>query len=198
MKRLGVLLSFWLLAGCSAISPQLRATALPEIPLAILSGEAERFRDMTVVLGGYLLEVSPVTDHTRLTVLQAPLGFGDEPGRRDASQGRFVARFPGFLDPEVYSRERKVTIAGRIAGTVAVEIDATPRRLLLVEGQEIHLWLPPPLYIYSPCLGCDPYDDDPFYRPLWHRRHYPYDHRPFHDRQRYWRAPHRSPPDPYR
>jgi len=170
----------WLLAGCSVISPRVRGAALPEIHLATLSGEVERFTGATVVLGGYLLDTQNQPDVTLITVLQSPLRFGDEPGVRDASQGRFVVRVAGFLDPAVYARDRKVTVAGRVAGTMTVPVEGTDRPLLLIDSEELHLWPVPPPIIYSPCIACDPYDDY-FYRPLWHRRHYQYDRHRFYD-----------------
>ncbi len=179
MRPIQILALAWLMVGCSVISPRLRNAALPEIHLATLTGEVERFKGATVVLGGYILETRNRPNETLITVLQSPLGIGDEPGVRDASQGRFVVRLPGFFEPEVYARDRKVTVAGRVAGVMAVPIEGTDHRLLLIESEELHLWPLPPLFIYPPCITCDPYDDDHYYRPILYRRHQrSYDYRP--------------------
>jgi outer membrane lipoprotein len=66
-----------------------------------------------VILGGYILETKNLTDETIVEVLQAPLTFQVEPKSKDLSEGRFIVSHKGFLDPEVYNKDRKLTVANQ-------------------------------------------------------------------------------------
>jgi outer membrane lipoprotein len=41
----------------------------------------------------------------------------DRPLTTDWTEGRFMVLCEGYLDPVVYSKERQVTLAGRVLGT---------------------------------------------------------------------------------
>jgi outer membrane lipoprotein len=178
------------LGGCSAISPGLRSQAVLDPPLGALVPTDGPPSETLVVLGGYILETRNETAETLITVLQAPLGLADEPGRRDSSQGRFVLRQSGFRDPAVFAKDRKLTAVGKVVGTISTSIGDQSHTLALIDALEIYLWPEPLVSAYPPCTWCD----DPFYyhydyRPLWYRHpyhhHYPY--YPYRHYRPYWR-----------
>ncbi len=68
-----------------------------------------------------------MTDQTIIKVLQAPMGIREEPKSRDHSEGRFMISQKGLLDPEIYSKARKVTVAGIVVGTVVEKINDFPQ-----------------------------------------------------------------------
>ena len=104
-----------------------------------------------------------------MKVLQAPLGFDDTPKSKELSEGRFIIYHKGFLDPEVYSKDRRITIAGRIAGSGMENIDNYAHRYLKIESREIYLWsdqepyYPAPYHYYRP-----------WYYPYPYFRHHPH------------------------
>jgi outer membrane lipoprotein len=57
---------------------------------------------------------------------------GEEPDLRDLSQGRFVVYFKGFLDPEVYAKDRAITVAGMVIGSDEEKISAERVRYLKI------------------------------------------------------------------
>ncbi len=154
---------------CTVMPRQVMDEALPETDFAELAGHADRYVGETVVLGGYVLEVENFKDHTRMTVLQAPLGIGQRPKSKDRSQGRLALIYDGFLDSEVFTRDRQVTVGGRILQPEKGE--GPPYALVRLQVRDIHLW-PVESETY------DPYEYDdwywPWYRPWfhpWHHRH---------------------------
>ncbi len=157
--------------SCSVISQQIRTDAIPPIDFKILVQEPDKYLGDTVILGGYILETNNLADQTIIKVLQAPLGVGEEPKSRDYSEGRFIISQKGFLDPEIYSKDRQITVAGTVVGSVVEKINDFSQPYLKIQSREIYLW--PEDQAYYP----DPYYD-PWFYPYpyyWHRyRHYPY------------------------
>lgn len=166
-----------LFSGCSVISRDIRQEATAEVEFASLKRNTNAYTGKTVILGGYILETRNLPDKTRLTVLQAPLDISDKPRDRDRSEGRFVVVHPGFLDPAIYEKDRKVTVAGRVLGTEQVRINKHGYQVPVLRSREIHLWQKPReprQYHYDPFYPWpDPYFRDPYFR---HWRH-PYFYR---------------------
>lgn len=174
-RKTAILIIFGLLAaalaGCSVVSKNTRQEAVAEINFAALKRNADEYVGKTVILGGYILEVENLADQTRLMVLQAPLNFRDEPGSRDRSQGRFRVVHPGFLDPAVYRKDRKITVAGVVTGTEKIRINKHEYILPVLRAREIHLWQKPP----QPPEYPYPYDPfHPWAGPGFWYWHHPY------------------------
>ncbi|MBN1932770.1 MAG: Slp family lipoprotein [Desulfobacterales bacterium] len=159
-------------ASCSVVSQRIRDEAMPAIPFKTLLQEIDKHVGEMVVLGGYILETENRVDETIIKVLQAPLTIRDEPKDRDFSEGRFIVIHKGFLDPEVYSKDRKITVAGIIVGCKSEKIETCPLKFIKIESREIYLWQKYE-YLYPP-LSPYPYYDDWFY-PFPYRR-YPHDY----------------------
>lgn len=162
------------LSACTttpAISNQFRQQANLTVDYLDIRLEPEAHAGQKVILGGYILEVFNRPQQSHLLVLQAPLDSRSEPMSRDLSKGRFMIRTARFLDPEVYSPGRKVTVGGVVAGTERQQIGEIDYAMPVVESRELTLWP----------------EDQEYYRPYW--PYYPYYHDPYY----YHRFPHRSP-----
>ncbi|NIS60627.1 MAG: hypothetical protein GTO13_07990 [Proteobacteria bacterium] len=156
-----------LTSSCSVISRHVRTESEPAVPFKTLVQEANSYIGKTVILGGYILETKNLKDETIIEVLQTPLTFRDEPESRDLSEGRFTVSHKGFLDPEIYSENRKLTVAGILSGCWVEKVKSCK-----LESREIYVW-PEPEYEYGYPY---PYYD---YRPSgrsWYRHHYRHYH----------------------
>jgi outer membrane lipoprotein len=165
-----------LLDSCAVISRGVKEESIETVPYQTLIRETDKYTGDTVILGGYILETKNQGDESVIKVLQVPLGVGEEPKSKDASQGRFIVSHKGFLDPEVYAKDRKITVAGRVMGTVVERIDALAHPYLKVKSREIYLW-PEAEYYWAPYR---------FYHDLWYYWYPPFYPYPFH-RYRYYR-----------
>jgi outer membrane lipoprotein len=161
-----VFLILFFVMSCSVISQQVRKESMAPVNFKILIQETDKYLGNTVILGGYILETQNLADRSSIKVLQAPLGLGENPKSRDDSKGRFIISHKGFLDPEIYSKNRKVTVAGTIVGTVVEKVDQFAQTYLKIESREIYLWPKEEEYVR-------PYYYDPWYYP------YPYYLYPF-------------------
>ncbi len=157
--------------GCGVMSSRTMAEAEPTVPFPLLVARADGFEGRTVILGGYVLEVRNRGASTLLVVLQAPLDGGQEPLDADRSQGRFMVRHDRFLDPEVFTKGRKVTVGGIVRGLTREAIGDDLYGYLTLESREIFLWeketYPPPAR--PPYYRPYPYDDPLTNRPYRYR-----------------------------
>ena len=108
--------------SCTVISKPVRSEAEPPVSFKTLVAQADQFRGRTVILGGYILETRNLASETIIKVLQVPLAVGEEPGLKDSSEGRFLVYHDGFLDPEIYGKDRVITVAGEVIGSGSEEI----------------------------------------------------------------------------
>lgn len=173
-SRLTMLPILILVLSCSVLSKQIRDESIGPVDFDELIKDIDQYRGQTVVLGGYVLEVQNQKDQSVMTALQVPLQTGDKPAPKDRSRGRLIITYKGFLDPEVYSKERKITLAGKIIASSQDKPDTAPYPFLELEGREIHLW--PIVKEYRR----DYFYDDPFYPYPWYWHRYPHRH------PRYW------------
>ena len=131
-----------LVTGCAA-SPfpeALTRSVDRSLSLAQIRADPQAHRGAQVILGGEILATAPKTGETEIEVLARRLDGGDAPERTDASPGRFLARMPGFLDPAVYARGRRVTVLGTVAGVDERPVGELPYVYPVVAAERIKLW----------------------------------------------------------
>ena len=157
-----VLLLAPLLANCAhVISRDLRERADPSLAFREVFQNPEFFRDKWVVWGGEIIQTMNQKDGTTLVeVFQRPLGWRGEPSESLSSEGRFLVTFEKYLDPYVFRRGRKITVAGEVKGERVKPLGEMDYRYPAVLAREVYLW---DEYYYDPY----PY---PYY-PWWG---YPY------------------------
>lgn len=130
------------LAACTAVEfegAESRISATPR-ELSAASGSIDGTIGGTVVWGGRIVALENQAGGTEFQVLAVPLKRGNVPRIGEGSVGRFIAWYPGFLEPEDYSPGRWVTLAGTLEGRVAGSVDGRPVRYPYVYTGQIHLW----------------------------------------------------------
>ena len=168
---------FVLFSGCAhVISRATLDEAAEDITFAELRQDPSRFLGRTVVLGGVIVKTVPEKSDTLIEVYQTGTDRWGEPVNLDSSEGRFLAFYEGFLDSEIWSKGRKVTIAGKVEGEKTKKLGDLDYRYPYIKIKEIHLWRKPmPAYDRYPWYPWGPWGPwwwDPFWDPYWDR--YPY------------------------
>jgi len=159
--------------SCAVISKPVRSEAQAKLPFKTLVARADQFKGRTVILGGYILETRYLESETIIKVLQVPLKIGEEPGLKDSSEGRFLVYHRGFLDPEVYSKDRVITLAGEVIGTGFENMGGGQIQYLKLRNREIYLWpeFETHNYPYPPWPYPYYWQGYPYYRyPYWYWR----------------------------
>lgn len=126
--------------GCAVIPKSIEKQALPEMPLPELIQKADQYIGKTVILGGYVLQVINNNNETRIVAIQAPLGENYEPKQKNLSQGIIILNYNGILDPKVYVKDSRITVAGQLLGSSATKTFQMPYPFVELELVHIHLW----------------------------------------------------------
>jgi outer membrane lipoprotein len=172
---IGIVLSLLLLSGCAtaptAYDP-FQDSDFKGPSLEAARSNLEAYLNARVRWGGEIAKVENLRDETLLEIVEHPLDAKGRPYSNGDTSGRFIARFPGFLDPTVYAVGRPITIIGLITATTQGKIGAYPYVYPVVTVEQHRLWrkggepdviyyYPDPFWYYAPFY-------DPFYYP-WPR-----------------------------
>ncbi len=106
--------------------------------------------------GGRILSVENTAEATWLEVLALALGTDGEPDRDAPSEGRFLARVAGFLDPAVYAPDRLITLVGVLDKPVTRPVGEYPYVYPRLNVDVYYLW-PRPAPAPRPDPWCDPW-----------------------------------------
>ncbi len=160
-----------MLSGCASQVPVLIRNAPPgDLRVEEVQRKSDDFAGTEVRWGGTIISVSNQADETFIEVLSRPLNKEGKPQEDRKSGGRFLARIPGFLEPEEYPKDRLLTVTGRVREVIEQAVGNYPYPYPVVEVKAYHLW--PEVKRYPPRYY-DPFYDPYFYPyPYWRR--YPY------------------------
>jgi outer membrane lipoprotein len=138
---IGSLLCAYVLSGCMTTVPPTIRVADPDAPtLAQARARGQDAIGAGVRWGGRILGVENRPAETWVEVLALPLGWQGEPDAEKEGEGRFLARMSGFLDPAVYGKERRITVAGTLEAPVTRPVGEYAYVYPVVRATAHHLW----------------------------------------------------------
>ncbi len=136
------LLTLCITSCAGGMSDQARSKVTYFGTFSRLQKEPDKFLRETVMWGGKVIETRPLEAVTELIVLQLDLAGQDRPRDDDNSQGRYVARSKGFLDPAIYPKGTLITVIGRFVETDQRSIGEMRYQYPVIEIDEIKKWPP--------------------------------------------------------
>lgn len=129
------------MVGCApVISKQVREQVRPDVSFREVLNDPERHKGQMIILSGIVVETENTKEGTLLQVLQRPAGFRGKPKDVDETGGRFLALDSRYLDVNVFTKGRAVTIAGVVKGKRILPLDETEYIYPLVYVKELYLW----------------------------------------------------------
>jgi len=144
------------------ISKDLRKVVDPTITFQQILKNPNAYLGKTVLWGGEIIETILQKDgSSEIEVFQRPLGVRGEPKLTATSEGRFLVHDVRYLDPYLYHRGKKITVAGEIIGQKIKFLGEMEYRYPLVSAKQIYLW--PESYYYPYHYFYDPW----WYYPRW-------------------------------
>ncbi len=167
-----------LMTACSShIPPEIKQSLEGSPSVAQVHQSADGYLSKKVRWGGVILSIENKPDTSWITILASPLNDLGKPQNSDKSHGRFIAIVDQFLEPLLYSKDRKITIIGNILRTETVNIGEFPYEHPVVQVKQLYLWPVDPAvsdFDRHPYLWHDPWYD-PWYYPYypWHSPYYP-------------------------
>jgi len=127
-------------AGCA---PVISEPTLNKVDTSLTFAEIKKDPSAHVkavaLLGGRVIKVTNIKDGTLVEVLQSPLRRNMKPLPEKRSEGRFIIRFKGFIDPLVYM-DKLITVAGPLAAPITKPINKTDYTYPVIEAGEHYLW----------------------------------------------------------
>lgn len=150
-----------LISGCAhVITKDLRAKADSSLTFAQVQQSPNLYKGKSVVWGGEIIQTTNQKDGTTLMeVFQRALGLRGEPKETTASEGRFLVLIEKYLDPYLFRKGRKITVAGEIQGEKIQPIGEMEYRYPLILSKQIYIWeeynyyYPAYPYYYDPWWG---------------------------------------------
>lgn len=128
------------LGGC-ATAPAFTALPAAPAPAPYLVAEAPlQWQDQPVVWGGMILEVRNFPRHSEIEVLAYPLDTKQRPLLEKADHGRFIAVFPGYVEPRDYPEGRFLSLIGRITGERRGSLRGAMYVWPEIDVDQLHLW----------------------------------------------------------
>jgi len=164
-KGLSITLCAIFLGACSSHIPLPIRQNLPEAPdLQSTQQQTEAYKAHKVRWGGMITRIENRQSHSQLEIIALPLDSEGRPQQSDQSPGRFIALVDQFLEPEVYSPERMLTIVGTLQTTETRKIGEFPYVYPVIQVEHYYLW---------PIRQQPAYRDDWRYDPWMHPYYYP-------------------------
>lgn len=140
MKTLLFVMLVVALSGCASQVPlTIRKPPQPNPMIADVLAQADP-QTQPVRWGGTILSVVNHPNDTEIEILTKKLGRYGKPVDGDDTQGRFLARVDGFLDPAVYAHGRLLTVYGAIDSLINRNVGEKPYRYPLLKVQSHYLW----------------------------------------------------------
>jgi len=110
------------------------------VTLAQVRQNPDAYEGTIVIWGGRIINTTNDVNSSTMYVLCLPLDNSGNPVWDAGSPGRFIASSKDFLDPEIYTSGRLVTIAGSIAGLESQSVQNSKYNYPVVDIKQIHLW----------------------------------------------------------
>jgi len=144
---LGRRASLWLwifflvgLSGCMhTISKGVMATVDKDRTFSAVIEDPKANVGSTVLWGGVIEKATAGPEGTELIVRQSPLDSKGYP-QTDASEGEFIAHAFRPLNPEIFLKGMKVTVAGEIVDVAEKKLGPARYPCPIVRVTEIHAW----------------------------------------------------------
>lgn len=131
----------FLVSSCAyPISEVYRREARTDIDFSTVLSNPAAYSGTVVIWGGEIIRTVNTDGQSEITVLQTPLDGREMPMSDVHSQGRFIVKDNHFLDPVVYAKGRKITVAGVLAGAEQRTLGRSAYNYPLINADEIHLW----------------------------------------------------------
>lgn len=165
-----------LLSSCTPFSNEVMQEVTRDIAFNEVIKAPDSLKGESVIWGGVIIETIARKDDSLVIVRQTDLDFQKRPINLDTSAGRFIIRYQGFLDPAIYTKNREVTVVGKIAGKEERPIGDYRYPHPLIDARDLRLWekrVEYPYY-YDPWYPWGPYPWGPYtwYRHPWYRHPY--------------------------
>lgn len=165
-----MIISAFIIAGCSVMPKTVLKEVNRDITLDMVQTSPERYVGQKVLWGGIILESENLENTTEIVVLETELAFDERP-EDGSSRGRFIIETKGYADTNIYTKDKRITVAGTVTGVETRKIGKMDYRYPVITPIEMRIFNPmtermydyyPPSYygpggIYGPYYPYGPF-----------------------------------------
>lgn len=150
LQYIAIALTLGVFVGCATypIEKKYRQEAAMGLTVPMVQADATKYINTVVIWGGLVVKVVNDSSGSRLSVMETPLDADGYPLNPAYSRGRFIAYTQMFLDPEIYHKGRRVTLAGEITGVTKKKLGEGTYAYPEVKVNELRYWQSPANYYY--------------------------------------------------
>lgn len=168
LQGMKVLLLMLMVAGCSPFPKSVLQQVDERLTYEEVQRDPDSFIGKKILWGGVIIKTTNTPIETIMKIRQTDLDIDTRPKNLDKSQGRFLVRYHGFLDPAIYAEGREITLLGEITGKEDMVLDQTSYTYPVIRSEGLHLWEKREIYPYY-----DPWFRH-YYPSPWYYRPFPY------------------------
>ncbi len=110
-----------------------------EITFSQVLNDPESHKGKMIYWGGTIINTLNMEIGTQIEVLQKPLDSRKIPQKTDQSEGRFLVRYPQYLDPAIYAPKRDIVVVGKISGSSKKPLGEIEYNYPLISAKEVEL-----------------------------------------------------------
>ncbi|CAB1276005.1 Slp family lipoprotein [Candidatus Nitrosacidococcus tergens] len=154
LKKIALIFTALILIGCESQVPQLIRDQPPKNPsIQAVQADVHRYQGSFIRWGGKIASIHNKKEGTVFEILAQPLGDEGRPVGGDKSDGRFIATVAEFLDPEIYKKDREITIYGKVIDLEERKIGELSYPFPVIQTVKYYLWEPITARYYYPYYG---------------------------------------------
>lgn len=135
-----IILAIIVAVSCSPVSKELMRQVDQTLTLKEVRKSADQYKGKTVLWGGIIIETRPRPDETMIIMMQTALDYEKRPMNLDYSEGRFMVKQKGFLDPAIYTEGREITVTGNISGKEELPLGEIQYVYPVITATQLILW----------------------------------------------------------
>ncbi|CAG1065043.1 Outer membrane protein Slp [uncultured bacterium] len=167
MRRLFLIFAAMLMiSGCSVVPKSILKEVNRDISLDQVQSNPAQYTGQKVLWGGIILNSENLENYTQIEVLETELAYDERP-EDGTSRGRFLIQSPGYLDTNIYTKNKRITIAGTVKGVETGKIGKMDYRYPVIEPIDMRTFEQMTErdydYPYSPYMYGPYYPYSPFY-----------------------------------
>ncbi|VAW97318.1 hypothetical protein MNBD_GAMMA22-2274 [hydrothermal vent metagenome] len=160
-------LTFLILTSCAAKPPLILQLDNEQVVTPLSQVDIESSLGQTVRWGGTIIETINKKDYSQIIILAYPLDNEARPinFERDGTR-RFIAKFDYFIEPNTYSKDREITIIGKLDRIEQSKVGEFDYEFPIITVEKHLLW--PIRSNYDPYYNDNYYYWNPYYYPVHH------------------------------
>lgn len=141
LRLIYLLLLLTVATGCAGYPEGMEGGNYADLRPYNVAANPDNFKGQSVLWGGVIVEVVNYENETWVEILALELNAYAKPfSSRMTNYGRFIAKTSDFLDPEVYQKGLRITVAGILIDPVDGKIGERPYKYPVVNITNYHLW----------------------------------------------------------